>query len=766
MTKIHKFMKMIHKVKRNYLSIHIIHFIMNIIVLNYMVIYIFFLNKYHNDSKRNILDENENYYFHVEGNNIEERLRYTLIIIYIFFCLTLHLFICIGEYYNNNNNNNKRLCKNLSNKDNIYNVYYENKINNDKKNKENYKFYENKNPLGNKKNNEYMNKNYKQLRDKKRNDDIYISLNYIFLYVLLFLIGLSNYHIKEFFFYFYCILIICEINTPIIIFMNLIKIINKYYKKKYLFKDYNTINNIKKKDLYIFFCYFVLLRYLKKFHIYEKFKISQSENESEKKKKKKKKKNLISTFYEKENKIEGLFCLFNYMKNNKITYYYTYVYKNTIHLFLKKKQINKFCKIIYSFFIKKGGIIYSRITTLLKHLLIILRHQTVDEKGTDHSKKKIYITHDASEIENTNTTITNNVGKEIKKKKQEIDKYYNCLINKNICKEINTYSNVFKLEEKKIKASNKENYHNEKITQKEYDKVRKNVYKYKNYYEYFEKYKDEDTCNNLSFYENEILDNNNIYFLSKKKKKEFQVIEQGKNKLFFNKNMTSEEDNNIYKIEEEIKNNNIYIHSNNIHINKMSTDTSLYCYSSSSEQINKSQYHNTNHDKNDKSFFSYEKEEPIRYKKKTNVIKKKKIKIYCKHYHDVEHINKKVIIINNNNNNDSNDSNDSNDNYNHNNNHNNNFICLENNVKMFLSNFKRKMEIYKFLQMIYKVLLLLNIYLIFSIKGIIIYMNIYYFIFKSTHSLFSFHKCFLILLQCCYFCFFRLYVYEYRKLKR
>ncbi|KNG75921.1 hypothetical protein PFMG_02062 [Plasmodium falciparum IGH-CR14] len=453
-----KFMKMIHKVKTNYMSIHIIHLIMNIIVLNYIVIYIFFLNKYNNDSKRNILDEDQNYYFHVEGNKIEERLRYTLIIIYIFFCLTLHVFICITQYYNNNNN--KGLCKNLSNKDNVNHVYCENKINKENKNKENCKLYENKNTLGNKRKNGYMNKNYKQLKDKKRNEDIYISINYIFLYILLALIGLSNYHIKEFFFYFYCILIICEINTPIIIFMNLIKIINKYYKKKYLFKDYNSINNIKKNDLYIFFCYFVLLRYLKKFHIYQKFKISQSE---------KKKKNVISTYYEKEKKIGGLFCLFNYIKNKNITYYYTYVYKNTIHLFLKKKQINKFCEIIYSFFIKNGGIIYSRIRTLLTHVLIILRHKIVDEKSTNHYNKKIYITHDISEIENTNKTITNNVGKEIKKKEQENDKYYynNCLTKKNICNDIHTYSNIFTLEGKKKKDSHKENYNNEIITQKE-----------------------------------------------------------------------------------------------------------------------------------------------------------------------------------------------------------------------------------------------------------------------------------------------------------
>ncbi|KYO01353.1 putative membrane protein [Plasmodium gaboni] len=742
---IHKFIKMTYKVIRNYMSIHIIHFIMNIILLNYMVIYIYFLNKYNNDSKKNMLDEDQNYYFQVESNKIEERLRYTLVIIYIFFCLFLRLFICIGQYYNNN----KGLCKNMRNKDNIYNVYDENninKINNENKNKECCNFYENIIYVGNKKKYDYMNKNPKELKDKKRNEDIYISLNYIFLYILLFLIGVCNYHIKEFFFYFYCILIICEINTPLIIFMNLIKIINKYYKKNYLFKDYNSINNIKKNDLYIFFFYFVLLRYVKKFHIYGKFKVSQSEKNKVQNIKKKnnnnKKKYIISTFYKKENKIGGLFCLFNYIKNNIIIYYYIYVYKNTIHLFLKKKQINKFYEIIYSFFIKKAFIIYDTIRTSLKNVLIILRHKTVEEKNTDNYNKK---------------------------KEHDINKYdHNWVIKKNLCKEINTYSNDSKEhedeeEDKKKKDSHKEYYNNEIITKKEYEKIKKNFYKYKNYYEYFKKYKNDDTSNNMSVYENEIIDNNNFYFLPKKKKKEFQVIEQGENKLFFKNKMENEESNNIYEVQEEIKNSNTYIHSNSIHINKISTDTSLYCHSSSTERRNKSQFHDTNNDKNNKSFLSCEKEESIQYKKKTNVIKKKKIKIYYKHYHDVEDINKKVTIKNNNN---KNNNNKNNNNKNKNNNNNNNLMCLENNVKIFLSNFKSKMEIYKFLKRIYKVVLLLNIYLIFFIKAIIIYMNIYYFIFKSTHSLFSFHKCFLILLQCCYFCFFRLYLHEYKKLKK
>ncbi|KOB89483.1 hypothetical protein PFDG_05032 [Plasmodium falciparum Dd2] len=118
-----KFRKMIHRGKTNYMSIHFIHLIMNIIVLNYIVIYIFFLNKYNNDSKRNILDEDQSYYFPVEGNKIEERLRNTLSNIDIFFCLTLHVFICITQYYNNNNN--KGLWNTLSNKDNVTHVYCE-----------------------------------------------------------------------------------------------------------------------------------------------------------------------------------------------------------------------------------------------------------------------------------------------------------------------------------------------------------------------------------------------------------------------------------------------------------------------------------------------------------------------------------------------------------------------------------------------------------------------------------------------------------------
>ncbi|VWU52477.1 conserved protein, unknown function, partial [Hepatocystis sp. ex Piliocolobus tephrosceles] len=85
------------------------------------------------------------------------------------------------------------------------------------------------------------------------------------------------------------------------------------------------------------------------------------------------------------------------------------------------------------------------------------------------------------------------------------------------------------------------------------------------------------------------------------------------------------------------------------------------------------------------------------------------------------------------------------------------------NVKLFLLDFESKIEVFYFFKMIYKFVLFLNILLILFVKGIFMYINFYSFINKFGNSFF-FYKFILILILCCYFMLFHLYIHEYKNL--
>ncbi|GAW79354.1 conserved Plasmodium membrane protein, unknown function [Plasmodium gonderi] len=95
----------------------------------------------------------------------------------------------------------------------------------------------------------------------KGRDQVWITGSHFFLYIFLTTLvtrmGEGN-HL-----YFLFILSICEINTPLMTLMNIIKAVKYGYKSAYLKKknsEQSGRNKIKRRDLFLFFCYFVFAR--------------------------------------------------------------------------------------------------------------------------------------------------------------------------------------------------------------------------------------------------------------------------------------------------------------------------------------------------------------------------------------------------------------------------------------------------------------------------------------------------------------------------
>ncbi|CRH02993.1 conserved Plasmodium protein, unknown function [Plasmodium relictum] len=827
------------KITKKYIYIYIIYLIFSIILLNYLVIYFVlnFYNKKHLGIKKDFSsielskileanDEKENY----------DTSTYLICVVYIIFSLIFYIIEFFIKY-------NGKFCD--------------------------YLFREKKRNII---------ENNVKIPVFHKKTEIFITINYVFLYLLLAVLGLIKCNIDEYFFYFFSLLIICEINTPLKVFMVFIKFIKKYYKNSYLKKENYNLEKIKKRDLYFFFCYFIILRYLESFSLKKKFSIFKdllskkcSENLSSKKDL-----HIINlqkyinerSFYKNflNNKLSKCIKnICNFLKKCFYKFSFTFI-------FIKDNVSN-----ILSF--KFFHVIQYELTEKKK----IFNNQTNEKKAciikNDNIQTGNYeLNHEANELrKKENDKNVNEIQKcTSQKNKNSLYKYYK---KRNQINEKMIYNDNF-INKKENKTIDESNYFYE-LSKKEYLKMKRNVNKYNKYYRYF---RDHKPYNSENEYDS-TSKNENFSFI-KKKKREFHVVEGEKKKFFFDNLESYELDNydtskkyltnkldkecffikeyenkrNNCKREENEKNNSVETKINKS--NKKQDNAFIYfpffkkssnsCLSNKYGNLyNKKDLYNKNnylddicmkkenneiHNKRKKYNKVYIKSDikgdclnskinqlenftdikdiqfKRRYKVKINNEKliewkngKEEVHIFRKgrerkkiiklsdiqNYSTKNYVNLKNFSINRKINDGHRIKNDlkkvnnktfvrtkeanefphkiiSYKDYNQQEKNilraNKKMKSFEKKVKIFLSNFKRKMEICILLNMVYKIISLLNILLIFFVKGIFMYINLYYFISKYKNSFF-FQKALLTLIQCSFFFFFHLYVYEYKKIK-
>ncbi|CAD2100333.1 conserved Plasmodium protein, unknown function [Plasmodium vinckei] len=661
--------------KKHFLSIYIIRLILNLVLLNILVIY-FVIHFFFNQSTQNRMNSSENfnklYFFKTVQKNEEtyENAIYVISIIYVILSLTFFILEFYIKWRTNNElkymmgiggsqmpgikqkeNENK-----ISNKNSTHilpdqNSYYEHTLENSKT------------------------INTRQLKDlnKKKNvhTNIYITTNYIFVYILLLLLGIRQYNITEYVLYFYFILAICEFITPLMISMKLINFVTKYYKIHFLKREKMNNNNsnmmIKKRDIYFFFCYFAILRFLKKTKIYDKIMIKKNKPVHE------------SDLKTENNKIE--------IKNKNINETGHLRNIETVNTDMGKREIN------YNDNLKKN---ISISNTDVNHFNVANENTKSEKKNSICNKNKIA------------------------KKSLAIEKY------------------VIKKDDLKLKALDSSDKITSHLSMKknELNKIIKNTNKYKDYYIKYNKYNkaiSDMEEEQFEFKDEEYFENKNLSIIEKR---QFKVIENNSNDM--NK---YEEKINVNPNQLELK-----------HIYEQNKDNSLYFSNTSSTEVNEKETTEADHneesisykDKNGVSTKFYNnymvkpenisrdqgnhcnsnEDIPYSYNNKCinqeeNVEKSYFSKTECTHTpslninkrnpirtHGLTYKIKKNDVDNKN-------------------------ISFEKNIKIILSNFKRRMEVCIFLNAIYKIALLLNILIIFF---------------------------------CCYFVFFHLHVYEYNNM--
>ncbi|CAD2088234.1 conserved Plasmodium protein, unknown function [Plasmodium vinckei lentum] len=660
--------------KKHFLSIYIIRLILNLVLLNILVIY-FVIHFFFNQSTQNRMNSSENfnklYFFKTVQKNEEtyENVIYVISIIYVILSLTFFILEFYIKWRKNNElkymmgiggsqmpgteqkeNENK-----ISNKNSTHilpdqNSHYEHTLENSKT------------------------INTRQLKDlnKKKNahTNIYITTNYIFVYTLLVLLGIRQYNITEYVLYFYFILAICEFITPLMISMKLINFATQYYKIHFLKREKMNNNNsnmvIKKRDIYFFFCYFAILRFLKKTKIYDKIMIKKNK-----------------PVHKPDLKTE----------NNKIE--------------IKNKNMNETEPFL----------------------------RNIETVNTDMGKREInYNDNLKKNISISNTDVNHfNVGNENTKseKKNSI-----CNQNKITKKSLAIEKSVIKKDGLKLKGLDSSDKITSHLSMKknELNKIIKNTNKYKDYYIKYNKYNkaiSDMEEEQFEFKDEEYFVNKNLSMIEKR---QFKVIENNSNDM--NK---YDEKINVNPNQLELK-----------HIYEHNKDNSLYFSNTSSTEANEKETTEADHneesisykDKNGVSTKLYNNymvkpenisredqgnhcnsNEDIPYSYNNKCINKEEnadksyfSKTECAHTPNLN-INKRNPICT------------------HGltykikkNNVDNKNISFDKNIKIILSNFKRRMEVCIFLNAIYKIALLLNILIIFF---------------------------------CCYFVFFHLHIYEY-----
>ncbi|CRG93143.1 conserved Plasmodium protein, unknown function [Plasmodium gallinaceum] len=833
---VNKIINIKEKVSKQYIHGYIIYIIFNILLLNYLLLY-FVLNFYNNKYLGVKKDFSSIKSSILETNNEKEKYNtftYLICVIYIIFSLifyVLEFFIKFNGTF-------------------LSDLY-----------------------LFRKKN--FIDYNVKIPQNNKKNTEIYVTINYIFIYFLLTILGLIKCNIDEYFFYFFSLIIICEINTPLKVFMVFIKIIKKYYKNSYMKKEYNNVDNIKKRDLYFFFCYFIIIRYLGNFSLYEKFNIY---------------KYLTFKNYSEKLSRNKYFSMINFQNYVSPSLFYKDILKRDLLNYMKnifkflKKYIRKF-NYTFIFINNSAKNILSKFFNILQYILTenffffnnIVKEENICTIKTENSE----LNHGATELKKKEKDMnTSEIHKCVNKKNKKV--LHEQPIKRNQIKQ-KIIHNDNTLCEEENEYIDEPNYFYE-LSKKEYLKMKRNVNKYNNYYEYFKKNKpnrSEDEYVSTS-------ENENFNFI-KRKKRQFQVVEADKNKFIFdnlednelsndntskkyfidiedeacifinedenkrndNKGGENKKDNCIEKkidgVNENYNNASIYYpylkEPSNIDIPNKNKNGDLYnkdniCgennYSDdvsfkkgNNEICNKRKKHKETYTKNDikgccfsmktneLKKFIHEKgcQSERKNKKEINIEnsmerknmknieiynfkneKKKKKSIACSDIQNnsEDSLNFKIFNINKKTNNKYNIKNGlkkkNNDIFIGGNEANvlskssifyevcnqqeKNILRkkkkmknLKKNLKIFLSNFKRKMEICIFLNMVYKIISLLNILLIFFVKGIYMYINLYYFISKYKTSFF-FQKILLTLIQCSFFFLFHLYAYEYKKKKK
>ncbi|ETB58455.1 hypothetical protein YYC_04052 [Plasmodium yoelii 17X] len=746
--------------KKHFSSIYIIRLILNLVLLNILVIY-FVIHFFFNQSTQNRMNSSENfnnlYFFKTVQKNEETYGNIIYVISIIYIILSLAFFIL--EFYIKWRKNNKLeyMLKIEGNK------ISENKISN--KTSTHNLPDQNKNYEHTLEDSKTINTNQLKDRNKHKNahTNIHITTNYIFVYILLILLGISQYNITEYVLYFYFILAICELNTPLTISMKLIHFITKYYKINFLKREKKSNNSniiIKKKDIYFFFGYFLILRFLKKTNIYDKIIIF-----------KKSKPVYESNLKNENNKI--------WIKNNYIFYHYFIIFS-----FFKN------CIIHIFHFLKKW--IYDHIKTKEKKKNMnetgpLLRN--IKNVNTDVDKIEINYNNNLKKNANISNTVVNNcnVSNQNPKKKKINNK---CNKN-NITKKSLEIENSDDIKKDDIKLNSSDKITNNLSMKKnELNKIIKNTNKYKDYYIKYNKYNktisDMEKEEEFEFEDEKYFVNKNFSMIEKR---QFNVIENKNNEIYssdiniYEEKSQKKKKANINPKQLELK----QLEHNRLelkHIYEQNKDNSLYFSNTSSTQVNEkettevdpSEENISYKDKNDISIKSYNNymmkyqnisreyqgqcynpDQDISYSYNNKYINKEE-NVNKKSFSKTEFDNVPSLNINKSNtictyrltykikkpNLDK------------------KYISFEKNVKKILSNFKRRMEISIFLNAIYKIALLLNILIIFFVMSIMLNINL--FIFTTNVNSFFFYKIISILIQCCYFVFFHLYVYEYNNI--
>ncbi|VWU52886.1 conserved membrane protein, unknown function [Hepatocystis sp. ex Piliocolobus tephrosceles] len=370
----------------------------------------------------------------------------------------------------------------------------------------------------------------------KKNNKIQISVNYIILYIFLVILGLKECDKDEYILYFYYILIICEINTPLLSFMNIIKYIINYYELNYLKKKdakaekndcsstaKTEINSFNKIDVFFFLCNLIRFKLFKKTHLYNDRKntsIFRPPNNNKMSCFKKIYKNKISTFFLKINVVLNSIKHILLKNIKKIVY-------NLFYMFiLVQMQVINFFYLLRKICIKNC---YKN-----KHVLCSAIRSTPHRGNLcSFDNGSSSDSNDCSSGSNSDCLLLKNTNiNKLKENKNEVT------LNEGITNKGNGILNVKKKnsfifsQDKTIRT-----YENDattidsvkKMSIREYMKIKKNTNKYKNFYKIFIK----NNINNIEYKKRKCSNYkkkkmNNFYnFIGKeqKKKKEFHVIE-------------------------------------------------------------------------------------------------------------------------------------------------------------------------------------------------------------------------------------------------
>ncbi|KEG01588.1 hypothetical protein YYE_03686 [Plasmodium vinckei vinckei] len=639
--------------KKHFLSIYIIRLILNLLLLNILVIY-FVIHFFFNQSTQNRMNSSENfnklYFFKTVQKNEEtyENVIYAISIIYVI----LSLVFFILEFYIKWRKHNE-LKYMMGIRDNQVPGTKQNEISN--KNSTHILPDQNSHYEHTLENSKTI--NTRQLKDLNKNKNahtnIYITTSYIFVYILLMLLGIRQYNITEYVLYFYFMLAICEFITPLTISMKLINFVTKYYKTHFLKREKMNNNNsnmmIKKRDIYFFFCYFAILRFLKKTKIYDKIMVKKNKPihepdlKTENNKIEIKNKNLFSKYFAilKQNIKK---------KNNYIFYNYFGIFS-----FLKN------C-IIHTLHILKRWI-YSHIKTKDKNKNMnetgpLLRN--IETVNTDMGKREINYNSNLKENINISNIVVNNFNTPNENTKSEKE---NSICNKNKIakKSLAIEKSVIKKDDLKLKGLDSSDKITSHLSMKknELNKIIKNTNKYKDYYIKYNKYNkaindmEEDQ---FEFEDDEYFVNTNLSMIEKR---QFKVIENNSN------------DMNKYGEKKNINPNKLELK----HIYDQNKDNSLYFSNTSSTEVNEKETTEADHNEESISYkdkcISKEENANKSYFSKTeyahttslNINKRNTIRT-----HGLTYKIKKNDMGNKN-------------------------ISFEKNIKIILSNFKRRMEV-------------------------------------------------------------------------